>query len=117
MPTYTYDATRGNDIDKARELLGLVNVASADTALRDDETIEAVLSREGFDRGVAWLAAGLYAEYAQQPVSVTLPSGLSVNFGALLKAWDRLSAALSADVAGDGSGAPEGGSSSVVVRW
>jgi hypothetical protein len=89
MPTYTYSAIRGSDLDKARELLGGCDVSSPEAALRSDEDIDAILAREGLHRGVAWLAAALYAEFAQQPVRITA-SGKTIDMSNWLKAWDEL---------------------------
>jgi hypothetical protein len=98
VATYTYSATRGSDLDRARELLGGTSVAEATAdepgeALRSDEDIQAILGREGFARGVAWLAAALYALFAQQPVRITA-SGKTIDYGDRLKAWDKLAAPL-----------------------
>lgn len=112
MATYTYSATRGGDLDRARELLGDTPLEDADgdtldeaLALRSDEQIQAVLDREGFARGVAWLAAALYAEYAQQPVRTSV-SGLSVDYSDRLEAWNLLAAPLRAVLAGEGERPP-----------
>jgi hypothetical protein len=89
VATYTYSATRGSDLDRARELIGGCDISSPETALRSDEDIQAILAREGFQRGVAWLAAALYAEFAQQPVRITA-SGKTLDYSNWLKAWDEL---------------------------
>jgi hypothetical protein len=105
VAAYTYSASRGGDLDRARELLGDTPLEDADgdtldeeLALRSDEQIVAILAREGFTRGVAWLAAALYAENAQQPVRIT-SAGDSFDLSNLLKAWDALAAPLRAELA------------------
>ena len=112
MPTYTYDAARGSDRDKARELLGDAPVDApgsttldADLALRSDEDMDAILAREGFARGVAWLAAGLYAEFAQQPSRISA-SGKTIDYADRLKAWEALAAPVRALVGGQGERPP-----------
>lgn len=109
MATFSYSAERGSDLDRARELLGGTKVADATDddpgeALRSDEDIQAVLNREGFARGVAWMAAGLLAEWAQQPVRITV-SGKTIDYSNLLKAWETLSEPLRKQLAGDGQAA------------
>jgi hypothetical protein len=106
MPTYSYSAARGSDLDKARELLGGCDISSPEAALRSDEDIQAILDREKLNRGVAWLAAALYAEYAQQPVRVSLVSGLTVDYSDRIDAWDKLAAPLRALLAAQGQRQP-----------
>lgn len=108
--TYTYSATRGSDLDRARELIGGTKIADATAsdpgeALRSDEDIEAVLAREGFTRGVAWLGAMLYAEFAQQPVRITA-SGKTIDYSNWLKAWEELAKPLRAQLAAQGQRPP-----------
>jgi len=107
---YTYSATRGSDLDRARELIGgakVVEATDADPgeALRSDADIEAVLAREGFQRGVAWLGAMLYAEFAQQPMRITA-SGKTIDYSDRLKAWDALAKPLRAQLASQGQRTP-----------
>ena len=109
LPPSTYDPARGADLDRARELLGLLG---GFLTVRTDAAMLAVLAREGYVNGVAWLAAGLYAEYAQNPTSLS-SSGESVSFGNLLTVWARLSARVLAGVADPlplpGAGVPQSG--------
>jgi hypothetical protein len=112
MTTFTYSASRGSDLDRARELLGGTKVADATAddpgeALRSDEDILAVLAREGFANGVAWLASGLYAEWAQQPSRITA-SGKTIDYSNLLKAWEKLSEPLRRQLATEGQRPPPG---------
>jgi hypothetical protein len=101
MATYSYSASRGSDLDKARELLGGCDVSSPEAALRSDEDFQAILDREGLHRGVAWLAATFYAEFAQQPTRITA-SGKSIDWSNWLKAWDELAKPLRELLAAEG---------------
>jgi hypothetical protein len=110
VATYSYIATRGAELDRARELIGGTKVADATDAdpgeaLRSDEDILAILAREGFTRGVAWLGAMLYADFAQQPVRITA-SGKSIDYANWLKAWDELAKPLRQQLAAQGQQPP-----------
>lgn len=92
-----YDADLTTDLDKARALLGDTSNDPATELLTDDH-IEAVLAlyATSFDTAVAFLADELVVTYAQQPDSVTLPSGLSVRWSERVKAWQVLAARMRA---------------------
>src|SRR6476661_5671709 len=81
-----YDDTLPTDLDKARFLLG---DTSASELLTDDH-IEAVLGLYPFNSAVAFMAEGLAARFAQNPSSVSLPSGLSVAWSERVKQWKAL---------------------------
>lgn len=95
MPA-TYDPTRGTDIDRARELLGDTAITAGTTtipdadALHSDPHIASVLEREGWAMGVSWLAAELYARFAQEPSRISA-NGKSVDLSNLLVVWADLS--------------------------
>ena len=89
----TYDPVRGSDLDRARELLGITDVSTPDTAVRTDQAITAILAREGFARGVAWIAQMLYTEFAQQPTRLS-DSGQTIDFSDRLAGWGALAAGL-----------------------
>jgi hypothetical protein len=72
----SYDASDTSELNAARRALGDI---TEDELLTDDE-IEIVISEQGYNLGVAILAEGLAARYAQEPSSVSLPSGLSVSW-------------------------------------
>lgn len=94
-----YDPDLLTSLDKARALLGDTSNDPATELLTDDH-IEAVLAlyATSFDSAVAFLADELVVTYAQQPDSVTLPSGLSVRWSERVKAWQALAARLRVNV-------------------
>lgn len=103
----TYDDTLQSDRDKVRSILAITDVTSEATALRTDEHIDAVLVWQGsIDGTVRYIASSLAAQYAQQPGSVRLPSGLSVSWPERVKQWQAL--------AGQGSPTGTGGGVSLV---
>lgn len=86
----TYNPLLPTDLDKARALLGDTVVEPAADALLSDEHILAVLAMEGsFALGLAWLADELVAQFAQEPVKVSI-SGVSVDYSARITAWQTL---------------------------
>lgn len=85
----SYDDTLPADLDKARALIGDTS-NNAGTELLTDDHVEAVLALYAFSGGVAFLAEELATRFAQQPGSVTLPSGLSVSWSARVSAWQAL---------------------------
>lgn len=81
-----YDDTLPTDLDKARMLLGDTSNDSSTELLTDDH-IDAVLGLYSFNSAVAFMAEGLAARFAQDPSSVSLPSGLSVAWSERVKYW------------------------------
>jgi hypothetical protein len=82
----SYSDTLDTDLDKARALLGDTSNNAATELLTDDH-IDAVLTLYAFNGGVSFLARELASRYAQQPGSVSLPSGLSVSWAERVKTW------------------------------
>lgn len=93
----TYDELLPTNRDRARYLLGDTDVSNA---LRTDEHYDAVLAQHSsFEAAVKFIAEGLITEFAQQPDTVRLVSGLSISFKERIDAWEglirRLDAAIS----------------------
>ncbi len=86
-----YSDTLETDLDKVRALLGDTSNDSATELLTDDH-IEAMLGLYSFNAAVATMATGLAARFAQDPSSVSLPSGLSVSWSERVKYWMSLAA-------------------------
>jgi hypothetical protein len=91
----SYDETLPTPKDEARYLLGDTVVDPPEDALRSDELINAVLSRKGFELGLAFIADGLVAEIGQEPVKITL-GGLAVDYSARIPAWKDLASRMRA---------------------
>jgi len=91
----SYDDTLPADLDKARALLGDTSNDSATELLTDDH-IDAMLALYSFNTAVATMAMGLAARFAQNPSSVSLPSGLSVSWSERVKYWLGLAAQMQA---------------------
>lgn len=92
----TYDDTLPSDRDKARSVLGITDVSTAELALVSDEYIDAVLVwKDGLDGAVAFIAASLASRYAQMPTSVS-SSGKSVSWGERVRNWLALAASAGA---------------------
>jgi hypothetical protein len=86
----SYDDSLATDTDKVRAFIGDTSNNSATELLTDDH-IEAVLSLyTPFASAVAFLASELAVRFAQQPGSVTLPSGLSVSWASRVATWMAL---------------------------
>jgi hypothetical protein len=85
----SYDDTLPSELDKARALLGDTSNDSATELLTDDH-IDAMLALQGFNAAVSWMAMELAARFAQDPSSVSLPSGLSVSWSERVKYWLNL---------------------------
>jgi hypothetical protein len=86
----TYSATDLTERNQIRALLGDTS-NDADTELLTDDHIDAVLTLKGsLASAVAFLAGELVTRFAQQPTSVTLPSGLSVSYAGRLASWATL---------------------------
>lgn len=85
-----YSDTLETDLDVVRAQLGDTsnNVA---TELVTDAHITTVLAMfSTVDLALAFLADELAVRYAQEPGSVTLPSGLSVSWSERVKEWRRI---------------------------
>lgn len=74
----SYDDTATDSLNLARGLLGDTSNDSTAELLTDDH-IETMIGFYGFNGGVAFLATRLAAQQAQDPKSITLPSGLSFS--------------------------------------
>lgn len=82
-----YSDTLETDLDKARAMLG----DTSTTELLTDDHIETVLAMYStFDLALAFMADELAVRYAQEPGSVSLPSGLSVSWAERVKEWRRI---------------------------
>ncbi len=62
----------------------------AGTELLTDDHIDAVLALYAYDTALAFMADELAVRFAQQPGSVSLPSGLSVSWAERVKEWRRI---------------------------
>jgi hypothetical protein len=85
----TYSASSTTDRNTARFLLGDTSNDVA-TELLTDAQIDAVITLHGYNGGVAYLAEGLAARFAQKVSSVSLPGGLSAAWSERVKYWTRL---------------------------
>jgi hypothetical protein len=88
-----YDDSLATERDRARSLLGDTANDPA-TELVTDAHIAAAQARYGFAGGVAFVALGLAARFAQQPGSVRLPNGLSATWAERVAYWQGLAAQL-----------------------
>lgn len=91
----TYDQTHPTARDRVRANLGDTAVTLGTTTipegsyLHSNAHMDAVLTAYGEPLGQAALAHELWARFAQDPSSITLP-GLGVSFANLLDAWIAL---------------------------
>lgn len=92
----SYDEEQPTDLDKARGLLGDTTVEPEERALHSDEHITAILARDGFLRGVAFLADELVTRIGQQPVRIA-DDGSSIDFSARIPAWSALASRMRAE--------------------
>ncbi len=81
----SYNDTLATDLDKARALIG--DTSNDANELLTDGHISAVLVLYAFNAAVAFLATELATRFAQQPGSVSLPSGLSVSWATRVSTW------------------------------
>lgn len=89
----TYNDTLPTDRDRVRAIIGATDVSSEAAALVSDEHIDAVLDwKQSLDGAVSFIAGELASQYAQQPGSVRLPSGLAVSWSDRVKRWSELAA-------------------------
>jgi hypothetical protein len=82
----SFDDTLPTAADRARYLLGDTSNDSA-TELLTDDAVDAALSLYGYAGGVAFMAEGLAARFAQKVSSVGLPGGLSASWSERVKYW------------------------------
>ena len=87
----SYSDTLDTTTDKVRALIGDTSNDAATELLTDDH-IDAVIALYTFNGGVAFLAQELATRYAQQPGSMSLPSGLSVSWASRVSTWLALAA-------------------------
>lgn len=103
--TATYDPTLPTSKDRARSLLGDIDVSDGGAnALRTDEAIVAVIAANGEQLGTAVLAEGLAAEYAQLPDSLST-GGTSFSWRERVKYWRDLAARIRTQLASDAAAA------------
>jgi hypothetical protein len=118
----SYDEEQPTDLDRARGLLGDTTVEPETSALHSDEHIEAVLTREGYALGVAFLADELVTRIGQQPVRIA-DDGSSIDFSARIPAWQSLAtrmravAAAATAAAAAPTSAPSSGAVCTSVGW
>jgi len=86
----SYDPTLPTDKDVVRLYLG----DTTSPELLTDAQIEAVLALypSNISAAISVLAQSLVTRFAQQPTSITLPSGLSISYAERIKAWAALAA-------------------------
>jgi len=82
----SFDDSLPDDLNRARYLLGDTTNDPA-TELLTDDAVDAALTLFGYSGGVAFMAEGLAARFAQDPTSVSLPSGLAVSWSERVKYW------------------------------
>ncbi|HEU4327448.1 MAG TPA: hypothetical protein VFS21_30195 [Roseiflexaceae bacterium] len=93
----TYNELLLTNNDKARSRLGDTDMAAP---LHSDEHIAAVIEQEGgLLKGVRYLANELIAKYGQQPKSVRLPNGLTVDFTERIGVWKRVVTEIDSELA------------------
>jgi hypothetical protein len=82
----SYDPVSQTALNMSRRALGDTSNDAALELLSDAE-ITALISANGYNLGVALMAEGLSVRFAQEPGSVTLPSGLSVSWSQRVQEW------------------------------
>ena len=82
----TYSAISQSSLNLARRALGDTSNDAALELLTDAE-IEALIDADGYNLALALLADGLSVRFAQEPGSVSLPSGLSVTWRDRVEEW------------------------------
>jgi hypothetical protein len=98
MPA-TYDDTLPTDRDKARSLIGDVNM---DAPLMSDEHMDSVLSWQGSLQGaVAYLAQELIAKFSSSPIRKTA-GNITVDYTENIKQWQLIVAASQQQLSGGG---------------
>jgi hypothetical protein len=85
--SFTFSGELDTALDRIRDILGDTDKTSP---LRTDARIEAAISYAGSENAaIGWIARSLVAEFAQQPVRVSL-TGLSVDYSARIPYWQTL---------------------------
>lgn len=102
----SYDEEQPSDLDRARGLLGDTTVEPETSALHTDEHIEAILARDDFYLGVAFLADELVARIGREPVRIAA-DGSSLDFSARIPAWEKLAGRMRAAAAAASSSATQ----------
>ena len=110
----SYNEEQPSNLDKARGLLGDTTVEPETRALHSDEHIEAILVRDGFDLGVAFLADELVTRIGREPVRIA-DDGSSVDFSARIPAWEKLATRMRAAAAAASSAATAGAAGTTAV--
>jgi hypothetical protein len=82
----SFDEMLPSDRDRGRYLLG-DTTNDQSTELLTDNAVDAALLQYGYAGGVAYLAEGLAARFAQQVSSTSLPGGLSASWSERVKYW------------------------------
>ena len=100
----SYDEEQPTDLDKARGLLGDTTVEPETSALHSDEHIAAILDRDGFLLGVAFLADELVTRIGREPVKIAA-DGSSLDFSARIPAWSALAGRMRSQAASSSSSA------------
>lgn len=86
----SYNELLLTDLDRARSMLGDINVTPASNALHSNEHINAVLDEEdSFEAAIAYLADELVVRFGQDPVKIA-GDGSSLDFSARIPAWQAL---------------------------
>lgn len=102
----TFNPALPTQLDRARFALGDKhnNSVAGEVAepLLQDETIQAMIDRFGYREGVAQLADGLVAEYAQMPDSIT-DDTTKMQWSSRLDAWRELASSMRSGVVATGS--------------
>lgn len=118
----SYDEEQPSDLDRARGLLGDTAVEPETSALHSDEHIEAVLTREGYALGVAFLADELVTRFGREPIKIA-DDGSSLDFSGRIPAWTALAtrmralAAAATAAAAAPVHAPSSGAVCTQVSW
>lgn len=116
----SYNEEQPTALDKARGLLGDTTVEPETQALHSDEHIEAILARDGFDLGVAFLADELVTRIGREPVRIS-DDGSSLDFSARIPAWSalatRMRAAAAQATAASAASAPISAAASTQACW
>lgn len=115
----SYDEAQPTDLDKARGLLGDTTVDPETSALHSDEHIDAILTRDGFLLGVAFLADELVTRIGREPVKIA-SDGSSLDFSARIPAWQTLAGRMRAEAAASSAtaqAAPISASASTYACW
>lgn len=85
----SFSDTLDTQLDQARYLLGDTTNDPA-TELLTDDAVDAALTLYGYNGGVAFMAEGLAARFAQKVSSVSLPGGLAASWSERVKYWLNL---------------------------